>query len=148
MKKMTRTHAVAALLLAAVTSSVAAFQNAATAGSSTQVKRLAVHETAFHELGERGFAGTDRARSRATGKVVGFDTFTGHVGRHDRLVLDAAFAFKGGLILARIHSTGKAPPTWSGRVTGGTGAYEGATGTVSGRGTGQKDTNLTIRYTL
>ena len=86
-------------------------------------------------------------RSRSTGKVVGFDTFTGHVGRHDRVTYETAFAFKGGLLLVRLHPVGETP-RYAGRVTGGTGAYRGATGTLSGRDLGDGNTRLTLRYQL
>jgi hypothetical protein len=40
-----------------------------------------------------------------------------------------------------------APARFAGHVTGGTGAFEGATGTVSGRAVSRDDTFFTIEYT-
>jgi hypothetical protein len=107
---------------------------------------LRLHVTEARDLDELNFAGTERVRSRDTHEFVGFDSFRGHVKPHT-VVFETAFAFKGGILLTRVHTVGKAPATYAGRVTGGTGVYDGATGTVSGRAVGQNDTSLTIRYT-
>lgn len=148
---MIKKYAAAALLLAAVpaVAGAAATQETATAASSTtHTARLLLHVTAGHELDQKHFAGTERVRSRATGKVVGFDTFSGHV-LSDRVVYDTAFAFKGGLLLTRGHTVGAGTPTrFAGRVIGGTGAYRGATGTVFGRALSREDTRFTIQYHL
>ena len=45
------------------------------------------------------------------------------------------------------HAVGDTPRC-AGRVTGGTGAYPGATGTLSGRDLGDGNTRLTLRYQL
>ncbi len=42
---------------------------------------------------------------------------------------------------------GAAPARYAGHVTGGTGAYDGATGTVTGRAVDRDDTFFTIKYT-
>jgi hypothetical protein len=144
-------YAAAALLLSMTPAfaGAAALQETATAGTTTHTKRLVLHETAFNGLSRHDFAGTDKARSRSTGKVVGFDTFTGHVYPHERIVFQAAFAFKGGLILVRVHVDGGQPrPRFEGRVTGGTGVFHGVTGTVSGRDAGHGKTFFNIRYML
>lgn len=103
--------------------------------------------TAGHSFDQQRFAGTERVRSRATGKMVGFNTFSGHV-LSDAVVFQTAFAFKGGILLTRAHTVGTAPTRYAGRVIGGTGAYRGATGTVSGRALSREDTRFTIRYRL
>ena len=146
---MNNKYAAAALVLLAVPvfAGAAATQGTATAGTSTHVKRLLLDDTATRILGKHDFAGTELVRSRTTGKVVGFDTFTGHVGRHDRVTYETAFAFKGGLLMVRLHPVGETP-RYAGRVTGGTGAYRGATGTLSGRDLGDGNTRLTLRYQL
>ena len=107
---------------------------------------LVLHVIAGHELDQTHFVGAERVRSRASGKVVGFDSFTGHV-LPDRVVGDTAFAFKGGVLLMHTHTVGAAPVRYAGRVTGGTGAFEGATGTAHGRAVSPERTILTIRYT-
>lgn len=144
---MIKKYAAAALLLAAVpaVAGAAATQETATAvASTTHTARLLLHVTAGHEFGKRDFAGTERVRSVATGKVVGFDSFSGHA-LSDRVVFQTAFAFRGGLLLTRVHTV-SGTPKYAGHVIGGTGAYAGATGTVSGRAVNREDTRLTIRY--
>ena len=145
---MIKKYAAAALLLAAVpaVAGAAATQETATAvTSTTHTERLLLHVTAGHEFDHKHFAGTERVRSAATGKVVGFDTFSGRV-LSDRVVFETAFALKGGILLTRGHTVGAAPVRYAGRVTGGTGAYRGATGTVSGRALSREDTRFTIRF--
>jgi len=147
---MIKKYAAAALLLAAVpaVAGAAATQETATAvTSTTHTARLLLHVTAGHEFDQKHFAGTERVRSVATGKVVGFDTFSGHA-LSDRVVFQTAFAFRGGILLTRVHTVGGAPARYAGRVIGGTGAYRGATGTVSGRAVSREDTRFTIRYHL
>ena len=145
---MIKKYAAAALLLAAVPAGAgaAATQGTATAANSTHTLHLRLHVTASRDLGPLHFAGTERVRSRDTHKFVGFDTFRGHVKPHT-VVFETAFAFKGGILLTRVHTVGAAPARYAGHVTGGTGAYDGATGTVRGRAVGQDDTFFTIRYT-
>jgi hypothetical protein len=145
---MIKKYAASALLLAAVPAAagMATTQGSATAASSTHTLHLRLHVMEARDLGKLDFAGTERIRSRDTHEFVGFDTFRGHVKPHT-VVFETAFAFKGGILLTRVHTVGKAPPTYAGHVTGGTGAYAGATGTVRGRAVGEDNTSLTIRYT-
>ena len=144
---MIKKYAAAALLLAAVptVAGAAATQETATAVASIHTKHLLLHVTATRPLGPLHFVGTERVRSRATGKVVGFDTFSGHV-MSDKVVYQNAFAFRGGVLLARIRTVGSDQARYTGRVTGGTGAFHGATGTLQGRAVSRDETVLTIRY--
>jgi len=152
---MIKTYAAAALLLvaapavagAAATQETSVAVASTTATSTIHTKRLLLHVTAGHSFDQSHFAATERVRSRATGKVVGFDTFSGHV-VSDGTVFQTAFAFKGGILLTRVHSVGAAPARYAGRVIGGTGAYRGATGTVRGRAVSREDTRFNIRYQL
>lgn len=146
---MFKKYAAAALLLATVptVAGAAATQETANAVTSAHTKHLLLHVTATHPLGQVHFVGTERVRSRATGKVVGFDTFSGHI-LSDRVVYQNAFAFKGGVLLVRLRTVGSDQARYTGRVTGGTGAFHGATGTVQGRAVSRDETVLTIRYSL
>ncbi|MGH3331225.1 MAG: hypothetical protein ACRDPJ_07930 [Nocardioidaceae bacterium] len=146
---MIKKYAAAALFLAAVpaVAGATAAQDTATAATSTHTLHLKLHVTAGRELDQRHFVGTERVRSRDTHKFVGFDTFSGHI-KPRTVVFDTAFAFKGGILLTRVRTVGKAPARYAGHVTGGSGAFAGATGTVTGRAVGRDDTFLTIRYSL
>ena len=146
---MIKKYAAAALLLAVAPAiaGAATSQQTATAANSTHVLRLKLHVTAGHSLDQLHFVGTERVRSRDTHQLVGFDTFRGHVKPHT-VVYETAFAFKGGILLTRGRLVSKAPATFAGHVTGGTGAFAGATGTARGRALSREDTVFTIRYSL
>jgi hypothetical protein len=79
--------------------------------------------------------GTDvNSKGKTIGYNVGYEVITGRTSA----TLSAATAVTGGLLYVTAATTdlGK---TYNGRVTGGTGAFKGATGTVSAkRITGQK----------
>jgi type II secretory pathway pseudopilin PulG len=136
----------AGLLATAVSSSTATSSAAASAERATHTKRFVLHQVASANLGSNSFAGTDRVKSRAINKPVGFVSYTGTFNRDtDTVRLWAGIALKGGIINARVTLT-EAPP-FTGRITGGSGAYEGITGTVTGRSMGPK-TYLTLHYEL
>lgn len=142
-----QTAAALALVTIPALAGSATLQDTATAGTTTYTKHLRLHETASHDLGKTHFAGTDKAWSRATGKVVGFDTFTGRFDpKTEKLFIQAAFAFKGGLLLVRAHSVGD--NHFRGQLTGGTGAFRGAQGTLAARGVGHGNMVVTLKYTL
>ena len=145
---MIKRYAAAALLLAAVPAGagVATTHEAATAAGSTHTLHLRLHVTAGHSLDKHHFVGTERVRSRDTHAFVGFDSFRGHI-RPRTFAGETAFAFRGGMLLIRTHSKGESPVRYVGHVIGGTGAYDGATGTARGRGLSQEDTLFTIRWT-
>ena len=107
---------------------------------------LKLHVTAIRSLDDLHFVGTERVRSRDTHEFVGFDTFRGHI-KPNTIVSETAFAFKRGILLIRVHIVDDEPVTYAGHVTGGTGAFHGATGTVRGRGVDRDTTLFTIRYT-
>jgi len=142
-------YAAAALLLAAVPAGAGAAttHEAATAAGSTHTHtlELRLHVTAANSIDKHHFVGTERVRSRVTHGFLGFDSFRGHLKPHT-VVGDTAFAFRGGLLLIRTHSSGETPVRYVGHVIGGTGAYDGATGTARGRALSEDDTLFTIRY--
>ena len=145
---MIKKYAAAALLLAVVLptgagAGAATTQETATAATTLHLK---LHVTAGRSLDQLHFVGTERVRSRDTHEFVGFDTFRGHI-TPDTVVYETAFAFKRGILLTRVRTVGAAPARYEGHVTGGTGAFDGATGTVSGRAVSQDDTFFTIQYT-
>jgi len=78
------------------------------------------------------------------GNTVGFDviyeTLTAKV-----FTANAAFSYTGGLFYATISSS-DGGETFSGRVTGGTGAFDGATGTVTSKTISSTESAVTIIY--
>jgi hypothetical protein len=80
----------------------------------------------------------------STGKTIGFDdvyiTVTGSTA-----TANVAVDVKGGFLYGVVTSTdgGK---TFTGKVTGGTGAFKGATGTIAGKAISNTKTAVTIIY--
>ena len=144
---MAKMYAVA-VLLASVFAGAGAVttQETATAESTTHTLHLKLHVTAGRTFDKLHFVGTERVRSQDTDQFVGFDSFRGQI-RPNTVVFDTAFAFKHGVLLTRVHTVDEAPGTYAGHVSGGTGAFKGATGTVSGSAVDQETTLLTIVYT-
>jgi hypothetical protein len=145
-KAMAKRCAIAALPLALLPAFAAAAPPQAAGAATAHTQHVVLHRLTFQFLGKFVSAGTDRVVSRDTGRVAGFDTFRARE-RPGGMVFQMAFAFKGGILLARVHTVGAAPPSFAGRVTGGTGAYQGATGTVSGRAVARDRSRLTIQFT-
>ena len=146
--------AAAALLLATVpaVAGVAAIQETAAtqetaAVTTTHTRRLLLQRTGERDLDQQHSVGTDRVRSRGTGRVVGFDTFSAR-SASDHSVFRHAFALKRGILLVRFRDVDAAPARFAGRVIGGTGVFDGATGAVRGRSVGTGESVFTIRYSL
>jgi hypothetical protein len=120
--------------------------NSASASAPVHTWKFVAVQTASHSLGKVTFGGTDKNRSQ--GELVGYDTISGRFHVRTRTVdIDFALARKGGLMFG--HVTGTQAGVFAGRVTGGTGRYMGATGTVTGHNAPQTDkkTFLTVKWT-
>src|SRR5213592_4813825 len=68
--------AAAGLAAATAVTGAAVLPGPATAGTTVHTKRLVLHQTGSHRIGQFAFAGTDVARH--AGNVVGYDAITGH----------------------------------------------------------------------
>ena len=146
--KKSAAAAAAVLVATSVLSGAAVMPGAATEDRSPHTKRFVLHETASHGLGDRTFAGTDKVRSRHSGQLVGFDTFTGKFyPRTNKVVIDTAFALRGGIIVGRLSIHGS-DPHFDGPILKGTGNYKGIGGTIEGRLTNSRRTFLTLHYHL
>jgi hypothetical protein len=81
----------------------------------------------------------------STGKTIGFDdvyvTFKGN----NSATANVAFDIKGGFLYGTVITT-NAGKTFSGKVTGGTGAFKGATGTITAKALTNMKTAVTIIY--
>jgi hypothetical protein len=101
-----------------------------------------VNSVAFTKTTE-GVQDTDLNRA---GKTIGFDnlylTFTSTTSASGHATLD----IKGGLLYATIATT-NAGQTFSGKVTGGTGAFTGATGTVAAKAINKTGTKAAVTIT-
>ncbi len=149
---MKRIATAAAALLTVTTISGAAVSGvagSAEAQVTTHTTKLVLHETASHNLGTKSFVGTDKARSAATGKVVGFDTISGrfNVKTHE-VSIHVALALKGGLIVGHVLIN-ESNPRFTGTITSGTGAFDGISGTITGRQMGNTGkTFVTLHWEL
>jgi hypothetical protein len=147
MKKIAAALVALVVTMAGLTSS-AVSSSTATQEHPTYTKRLVLHEIASAGLGPRSFAGTDRVRSRATGNVLGFASFTAVFNRRTETArIWASFALRGGLIHVRVRLT-EETERFTGRITGGSGKYRGITGTISGRSTSGNRTFVNLHYAL
>lgn len=138
----------AATVLAIIPSS-GVLVSSATGDSRTLTKRLVARSTGEHDVGTR-FQGTDKVRSRATGRVVGFDSFTGRLfPAQQRAVVQVAVALEGGIVVFRASASSAGPsPHFHGPILRGTGTYRGIEGTVTGRATEGRRTFYTLHYRL
>jgi hypothetical protein len=80
----------------------------------------------------------------STGKTIGFDnTYVTTTG--DTATADAALAMDGGFLYATFTSQ-DGGQNWSGTVTGGTGKFKGATGTVTAKASSPTELAVTVDY--
>jgi hypothetical protein len=88
--------------------------------------------------------GAQDTDANSTGKTIGFDdlniTYKGQSGSGD-----VALDISGGFLYGTIATT-NAGKTFSGKVTGGTGPYKAATGTIAANATSSTKTAVTITY--
>ena len=155
MKISTRTIAPLAAtgLLAAGLGGAAALDSASATHSAATSAAAKVHTWNFvaiqsgsHNFGRTTFGGTDK--DRAHGEFAGFDVISGKFNIRLRTVaIDFALARRGGLMYG--HVSGTAAGVYTGTVTGGSGRFKGATGTVTGHDAPQnnKKTFLTVKWT-
>jgi hypothetical protein len=145
------TLGLAAAGLLAVTGVAVAPQlgSAAPARATTHTLKLAAHQTANHNIPPNKFVSADTDRNPTTGTVRGYDSITGSFNFTTKAVkIDAAVALKGGLITAHLVGSGNSN-ILDGVITGGTGKYQGITGTIhTFSKSNSKVTHITLTYTL
>jgi hypothetical protein len=81
----------------------------------------------------------------SAGKTIGFDVAYGAITGKDKGTLNLAFDISGGLLYGTVTTT-NAGKTLAGKVTGGTGAFKGATGTITAKATSSTKVAVTIIY--
>ena len=136
----------------ALTGSVVAPGSATTAAPQMHTKRMVLHQTAAHSVGKFTFTGTDVVKSRAR-KIIGYDAITGKFyPKKGKVVIDVAFALRGGIIVARVSHKGPAPDVikFEGPILKGSGKFKGIEGTITARSPADNDekTFVTLRYHL
>ncbi|HSS67600.1 MAG TPA: hypothetical protein VLK34_03545 [Nocardioidaceae bacterium] len=121
-----------ALLASGVGGAVALSADASTgsgAAAKTHTWKFNAIQKGSHSLSKKTFAAVDVDKHK--GKVVGYDTISGTFEPSTQTTtIFVAVARKGGILYGKIGATG--PSTdFTGKVTGGSGDYKGATGTIS-----------------
>jgi len=139
-KRLIGTGAIAAVSLvsAGVGVSVAA------SGTTTHTLTFTSIQLTAHGVGKTSFVNT--AKDVKNGKFIGNNVVDGHFDNTTKTaVLSIAAAFKGGFIFAQadVNSHGVFS---HGKVTGGTRAYKGITGTLDITSVSAKTKNITITY--
>jgi hypothetical protein len=80
-----------------------------------------------------------------TGKTIGFDDVNYTITGPSSATAGVAFDTKGGFLYGTVATTNKGK-TFKGKVTGGTGPYKGATGTITAKAISSTKTSVTIVY--
>ena len=117
------------------------------ASGSAQVHtmRFTAFQTANHNIGKNRFVSTDVERHK--GQVVGYDAVSGSFNSHTGIFsVNGALAHRGGLLY--VTATETEAGVLTGKITGGTGAYKGAKGTVTGQAITNKKIRIVAKYTL
>ena len=109
----------------------------ASSASATHTLKFSTHSLAMHNFGKSGGVGLDK--DTHAGKVVAYDMldFVSANGADVTLGLPDGFLYA--------HITISKTGGITGKVTGGTAAYKGDTGTVKGR-QGKTGANVTVKY--
>jgi hypothetical protein len=134
--------AAGAAIVLATTGALALPALASAHNASTTLKFTAVTNNAVAFTTSTG--GSQETDVNSTGKTIGFDVVYFTV-RGNSATVNAAFDIKGGLLYGRVTTT-NGGKTFTGKVTGGTGTFKGATGTITAKTLPRHKTAITIIY--
>lgn len=116
----------AGAVLAAGIVTVSAVAGAAPAATTNHTIKLIATQTATHNFSRSSAAEADTDRSR--GKVIGYNVLALNFTKTGGLIL-GSFATQGGVLDFRLPLTNS--KTLHGRITGGSGRFAGAMGTIA-----------------
>ncbi|MBE7195609.1 MAG: hypothetical protein INR66_24420 [Gordonia polyisoprenivorans] len=118
----------------------------ASSSAASHTLKFTSVQTAQHSIGKYGFADSDK--DVANGKVIGYDVVNGTYNpKTSTITVDVAASLSGGILYG--HGTGSLKTgKFKGKVTGGTGIFKGAEGTITGQATGKhgQDEHLVVVY--
>lgn len=138
---------VSALGVSALPTSAASDHAATESRPDSMHKKWVLRETDAANVGD-SYIANDVIRSRATGRIVGYDSGTSKgYPRQNRLVWQVAFALDGGVIVARLNVNFD-EVQHRGRILSGTGKYREIEGTMTSRRKANGDTLVTLHYSL
>ncbi len=148
-RKRNLAMAAVAALLATTAISGAGLIGSADAAPVTHTLKFVSISDRSHNAGRFGFEATEINRNH--GRFVGYDMISGIYNPQTQTVrIYVAIARKGGLLFSRVHNPPGSQSEYVGRITGGSGRFAGATGTLTGQNAPHNDkkTFVTIHYTL
>jgi hypothetical protein len=137
-----RLIAVAGTAVVAATATVVAAGPSLAANKTHTLTFVAV-STFGHQLDKTHFVAADKDKSG--GEVIGTDSLTCVVRTRTTARCHVAAAFKGGILLGAFTQNSDTGDL-SGKVIGGTGKFDGATGTISGTAQSQNREKVTLTY--
>jgi hypothetical protein len=116
----------------------------ASSGSTTHTLKFVAVTQKQTQPSQRTFV--EDAQAVRGGKVIGFGILDGRITSSTGGVGVVAFGIKGGLVYAKV--TINSTPTTAGIITGGTGSFKGASGTISVTNLNESGSRatVTIRY--
>jgi hypothetical protein len=133
--------AVAAVIASGV--GVAVTVETSAASAPTHTLKFNAIELRSHNTSKTTFTSAEVERHK--GKFVGYDVVTGRFNPStNRVHINVAVARKGGLLFAQLSAKGN--NDLHGTVTGGTGKFDGAVGTVTAHSVSNKKTAVTVKY--
>ena len=91
-------------------------------------------------------AGIQETDQNATGKTIGFDVLYFNVTSSSSAAVNATIDTKGGFLYGTFNVNLKTGALTNGKVTGGTGAFKGATGTITAKTISSTKHAVTITY--
>jgi hypothetical protein len=89
--------------------------------------------------------GSQETDVNGAGKTIGFDVVYFTITGKNSATVNVTFDIKGGLLYGTVTSSNRGK-TFKGKVTGGTGAFKGATGTITAKTLSGHKTAITIVY--
>ena len=151
MRKLATTTAAVAVMLTGLAGASTSSDAADSSGPAPteHVIRLVSVQIEAHKVAPNHSTGTDRLRFRGNHAIAGYESFSSHFHpKTDRLQFWLADALEGGIIMSYFDlDTSKAGDTFNGRITGGTGSYLGAEGTIHVRSNFHGRALYTLHYT-
>lgn len=141
--------AAGAAMIASTALSGAAMVGSADAAAVQHTMKFVAISDKEHRAGNNGFLATEIDRNH--GRFLGYDTISGLFSRQTGNVkIYVAVARHGGLLFGRLHNATPEGDSFVGQVTGGSGRFAGARGTVTARNAPHDDgrTYVIVHYTL
>jgi hypothetical protein len=117
----------------------------ASAHSATTTLKFIAVQKAMHSFSP-ATAGIQETDVNATNKTVGFDMLYFKVISSSSAAVNATIDTKGGFLYGTFNVNLKTGAVTNGKVTGGTGAFKGATGTITAKTISSTKHAVTITY--